>query len=174
MGSAAFLVAACHFLARSYEQALVRDGECHMTDVSEADRAEFRRQVAQRCLYGVDVNPTAVQLARLSLWLATLSADKPLTFLHHRLTVGDSLIAASRRFFHWMLEFPELYFDDRGEPHANPGFDAVIGNPPWDMLRADSGTARDAARHDNAAIRRFIRDSGIYRLQGGGHVNRYQ
>jgi hypothetical protein len=62
-------------LARSYEQALIRTGECHSGDVDDTDRAGFRRQVAQRCLYGVDVNPTAVQLARLPLWLATLAAD---------------------------------------------------------------------------------------------------
>src|SRR5262249_38097185 len=47
-----------------------------------------------RCLYGVDLNPMAVQVARLSLWLATLAADRPLTFLDHRLGVGDSLIGA--------------------------------------------------------------------------------
>ena len=58
-------------------------------------RAGFRRQIAQRCLYGVDLNPTAVQLARLSLWLATLAADKPLTFLDHHLMAGDSLLGAS-------------------------------------------------------------------------------
>ena len=44
----------------------------------------------------------------------------------------------------------------------NPGFDAVLGNPPWDVLRADSGE------------KPFFRSSGIYRHQGGGHINRYQ
>ena len=51
--------------------------------------------IAQRCLYGVDINPMAVQLGRLSLWLATLSADRPLTFLDHRLRAGNSLVGAS-------------------------------------------------------------------------------
>ena len=55
----------------------------------------LRREVAQRCLFGVDLNPTAVQLARLSLWLTTLAADKPLTFLDHRLIAGNSLVGAS-------------------------------------------------------------------------------
>src|SRR4029078_9493616 len=54
MGSAAFLVAACHYLGRAYEEALVRDGECHPEEVDDAARAVFRRQIAQRCLYGVD------------------------------------------------------------------------------------------------------------------------
>jgi hypothetical protein len=302
MGSAAFLVSACRYLAHAYEQAIVRDGDCQPDEIDERDRAGFRRQIAQHCLYGVDLNPTAVQLARLSLWLATLSADKPLTFLDHHLVIGDSVIGASlvdiarrppprgvrsmaklpaaslfddgdlepslahvvserkwlaetpddkldtvrekekrlerllradrwkrladlwcacwmwrdrttapqpavfcalhdliatgrstlpgpvadrllteaesiahtRRFFHWMLEFPELYFDNSGRALQNPGFDAVIGNPPWDMLRADSGDAREQNRPANALTRRFIRESGVYRFQGAGHTNRYQ
>ena len=60
-----------------------------------ADRAGFRRLVAQRCLFGVDLNPMAVHLARLSLWLTTLAAEKPLTFLDHHLLAGDSLVGAS-------------------------------------------------------------------------------
>ena len=95
MGSAAFLVSACRYLARAYERALVRDGAAAESDIDETDRAMFRRLVAQRCLFGVDLNPTAVQLARLSLWLATLSANKPLTFLDHHLLCGNSLIGAS-------------------------------------------------------------------------------
>ena len=95
MGSGAFLVAACRYLASAYEAALVRDGAVSGEDITEVDRAEFRRAVAQRCLYGVDINPMAVQLGRLSLWLATLSADRPLTFLDHRLRAGNSLVGAS-------------------------------------------------------------------------------
>ena len=95
MGSAAFLVSACRYLARAYERALVREDSADAADIDEADRALFRRLVAQRCLFGVDLNPTAVQLARLSLWLATLSANKPLTFLDHHLVCGNSLIGAS-------------------------------------------------------------------------------
>src|SRR5262249_49968320 len=85
MGSGAFLVAAGRYLAAAYEDALVARGECQPGDVDDAESTRFRRLVAERCLYGVDVNPMAVQLARLSLWLATLAADRPLTFLDHRL-----------------------------------------------------------------------------------------
>ena len=94
MGSGAFLVAACVFLADSCEQAMIRDGQWSAADVSVADRASLRRQVAERCLYGVDLNPTAVQLARVSLWLTTLAANRPLTFLDHHLAAGNSLIGA--------------------------------------------------------------------------------
>src|SRR5205823_484891 len=51
-----------------------------------------RRIVADRCLYGVDKNPMAVEMAKLSLWLITLAKGKPFTFLDHRLKHGDSLV----------------------------------------------------------------------------------
>jgi hypothetical protein len=90
MGSGAFLVAACRYLATAYEAALVREGVVSTFDVTETDRAAFRRTIAQRCLFGVDINPMAVQLARLSLWLATLAGERPLTFLDHHLRAGNS------------------------------------------------------------------------------------
>ena len=94
MGSGAFLVAACRYLAAAYESALVRSGGCHAGDLGPSERSAIRRAIAERCLYGVDRNPMAVQLGRLSLWLATLAADRPLSFLDHRLQVGDSLLGA--------------------------------------------------------------------------------
>jgi Eco57I restriction-modification methylase/N-6 DNA Methylase len=307
MGSGAFLVAACRYLATAYETALLRSGGCHASDIGEQERALVRRTIAERCLYGVDVNPMAVQVARLSLWLATLAADRPLTFLDHHLQTGDSLlgtwlatlaripgrgrassrrdfstlpmfdtepvrgvlqgalpvrfslesiandtvedvrvkeqalarlnrrdtglsrwkrvgdlwcahwladiderapaaafsalsdailsgsgalppalahrylqradeIARARRLFHWELEFPEVFFGRDGRRLENAGFHAVIGNPPWDMMRADAGSAesREHARTDIAPVLRFAHDSGIYTAQSKGQANRYQ
>jgi hypothetical protein len=310
MGSGAFLVAACRYLAGAYEAALIQTGGCQPSDLGDQDRAAIRRSIAERCLYGVDLNPMAVQLARLSLWLTTLAADRPLSFLDHRLAIGDSLlgawvaslgrppdrarrrpasarpelplfdepdfpgfhdalaaavpvrfslestpnntleevrakeralaamngrdgaltrwkriadlwcalwfqtadqavpaaafgalsdailtgggplpaptadsylrrseqIAAARRFFHWELEFPEAFFAADGSRLTSGGFDAVIGNPPWDMIRADAGARdlRGVARADVALLLRFTRDAGIYRAQSDGHANRYQ
>jgi uncharacterized protein (DUF433 family) len=57
-----------------------------------AELTVCRRLVAFHCLYGVDKNPLAVELARVSLWLATAASDHPLTFLNHRLVPGDSLL----------------------------------------------------------------------------------
>ena len=297
MGSGAFLVAACRYLASAYESALIADGGHSASDFDERDRAGFRRTVAQRCLFGVDINPMAVQLCRLSLWLATLARDRPLTFLDHHLRAGNSLAGASlddvlrppagrrsrsrsdrlplfdsdaadgelrhvvgarlslandpgdtiedvrskerllaslrrpgaplmtwkaiadlwcsewfttaaerctrvpytslvdellgrdaalprhvaqpfidratevagrEQFFHWPLEFPEAFHDPDGTASARPGFDAVIGNPPWDMLRGDRGTPADGA------LATFSRQSGVYSWQGDGHVNLYQ
>jgi hypothetical protein len=302
MGSGAFLVAACRYLASAYERALVREGVVSHADLSPRERAGFRRAIAQRCLYGVDRNPTAVQLARLSLWLATLAADRPLTFLDHRLCTGNSLVgatpedvlrqppgrtsrraalplfdtldlhpgmassvnarmtlaaqpddtaqivrdkeraltrlqgaagplarwraladawcagwfwpeddalpprawpdfaeavlgrtsalppavaerwrshvhdaAAQQRFFHWTLEFPEIFHAADGTPLERAGFDAVIGNPPWDALRADErGADRADARAEAKQLTTFTRASGCYRLQARGHANLYQ
>jgi hypothetical protein len=306
MGSGAFLVAACRFLAAAAEQRLIDEGRWHRGDITASERAALRRQIAQRCLFGVDLNPMAVQLARLSLWLATLAADKPLTFLDHHLISGDSLLGAdldavlrqpmgggrahrrpgalplfegldaapaleeavrtrsrialepddtpaavstkekalaalhgsrsqlqrwSRvldlwcsgwfwergeragtalfgelcdrilerrsllpdritrelldhvtavadryRFLHWPLAFPEVFYDSSGRPLPDAGFDAVVGNPPWDMVRGDSGegNVRADRRTDARRFSDFIRETGIYRVETRSHVNRYQ
>ncbi|MCX6550915.1 MAG: N-6 DNA methylase, partial [Acidobacteria bacterium] len=308
MGSGAFLVAACQYLAAAYEQALVRDRGLFAADVDESDRAGFRRLVAQRCLYGVDLNATAVQVARLSMWLTTLAEGRPLSFLDHHLVCGDSLVGASlddvarqppgaarratrrgglplfdedlggaalrialpmradlamtpddtadtvrrkerlladmvspstalgsvkqladlwcacwfwtsadtsrpgpaefgdlanairgrrsalpdhhvqtwlaesqrlakrHRFFHWTLEFPEVFFAADGAPSPQGGFDAILGNPPWEMLRGDTGNdvAREERRDLAGLLTRFVRQSGIYSACADGHVNQYQ
>ena len=86
-------------------------------------------------------------------------------------------IAAARRFFHWELEFPEVFFDATAAPAATPGFDAVIGNPPWDMIRADAGPADARGRvpvPTSGRLLRFTRDAGVYAAQSDGHANRYQ
>lgn len=298
MGSGAFLVGACEYLADACEAALIRDGQCHSHDVGPRERASLRRQIAERCLFGVDLNPMAVQLARLSLWLTTLASDRPLSFLDHHLRAGDSLlgtwlhcltrpprmrqrrevdlplfdvdrledslrdtvparfallqpsttlaevrakeqalarleradsplfkwkqiadlwcaswfaseladqsrsfpalcdvilarggalppgaarpllelsakVAAKHSFFHWELEFPEVYFDEAGRWRPGAGFDAIIGNPPWDMVRVDRDLG-DESRRDAANVVRFSRDAGVYRAQSDGHANRYQ
>lgn len=107
MGSGAFLVESCRFLADQVVTAWQRDNS-HPTGIekndSEAMIASARRLVAQRCLYGVDKNRFAVNLAKLSLWLITLSRDLPFTFLDHALRAGDSLVGLSRaqiEAFHW-------------------------------------------------------------------------
>jgi hypothetical protein len=293
MGSGAFLVAACGFLADCCEQAMIRDGHWR-SEASSADRASLRRQVAERCLYGVDLNPTAVQLARVSLWLTTLAANRPLTFLDHHLAAGNSLIgarlsdlsrpaasrsgrrlsalplfedqladdvsarvlpvrlrlsapsesieivkdkeramsaltsrdgplarwsaaadawcaaalwpgappsagivhewiaaatgaattlpsnqlqasltrargiAASHSAFHWELAFPEVFFDEAGQPASNAGFDAVIGNPPWAVLAASRGYRRHTTGHPNSY--QLFLDRALQLTRSGGRI----
>lgn len=300
MGSGAFLVAACRYLAGAYERALVEEGRASATDFDVDERANIRRLITERCLAGVDTNPVAVQLARLSLWLTSLARGKPLTFLDHRLRAGNSLIGASpddvlrvpdrrstsgsslplfadldlerrigqvtrpliemterrddsvrdvrakevawtrlagdqspigpwrvaanlwcaqwfgqsrpsrselraamdavlRRdstlplaplsawldharaiarelgFFHWPLEFPDVFYDTTGRPRARPGFDAVIGNPPWEMLRRDNDARRDGTREPEPRnLVSFLRESSLYPSCDRGQVNLYQ
>jgi hypothetical protein len=84
--------------------------------------------------------------------------------------------AAGQRFFHWELEFPEVFHGPDARRLEGSGFDAIIGNPPWEMLRGDSGdgVSRRRAAAAGSALTRFARGSGIYRLQGRGHANLYQ
>jgi len=112
-GSGAFLVQACRYLAARLLEAweaverehpgLVRitpEGELSQGLPEERlipkdpdERLTYAmRLVAQRCLYGVDINPLAVEMAKLSMWLLTLAKEKPFTFLDHNIRCGDSLL----------------------------------------------------------------------------------
>jgi Alw26I/Eco31I/Esp3I family type II restriction m6 adenine DNA methyltransferase len=259
MGSGHFLARATDFLA----EALATDPYIQppIGSTEESDLTYYRRRVVESCIYGVDLNPLAVELAKLTLWLTTMAKSKPLSFLNHHLRVGNSLIGArvvdldeipkakrkrtvdlsrapvqigqfewafnqklaillqsraliaqlptetlgdvhnkenwerdfdsnaerfrtladirastyfgndvrwdeyntlvenlpspqpvwekllqkkstkkalairqERHFFHWELEFPEVFYDEKGNRKANPGFDAVVGNPPYDVI----------------------------------------
>lgn len=268
MGSAHFLVEAVSFLAdriaahpttaprpalnNNGEPRLKNDGSQEPLLTQEAKLAYWKRRVVEACIYGVDLNPLAVELAKLSLWLKTVDRV-PLNFLDHHLRCGNSLLgtdlkslsglpkingngngngngaqmsfgftaaladalagaiadihaiesvptdthdAAKRkealwrdvtanrmpwfrqvgdlwmarwfgvdlklipyikatddrdgaatlraeyaatldplRCFHWELEFPDVFFNDDGTPKANPGFDAVVTNPPWERIK---------------------------------------
>jgi hypothetical protein len=114
MGSGAFLVQACRWLsdrlveAWSQVEALGKtvsvDGEVLDAGIakeplardSEARTVIARRLIAERCLYGVDLNPLAVELAKLSIWLVTLAKGRPFGFLDHNLRCGDSLLGIHR------------------------------------------------------------------------------
>ena len=109
MGSGAFLVEACRQLAEALIEAWRTHGAAPKLLPDEDEVIVARRLVAQKCLYGVDRNPVAVDLAKMSLWLATLARDHPLTFIDHALRHGDSLVGLSRRqieTFHWKGDVP--------------------------------------------------------------------
>ncbi|MGH9075162.1 MAG: N-6 DNA methylase, partial [Acidimicrobiales bacterium] len=89
MGSGAFLVQAARVLglAAARASAAGRDGRVTPAMVHQAER-----EVVRRCLYGVDLNPLAVVLAKVSLWLETLETGRPLSYLDAHLRCGDSLV----------------------------------------------------------------------------------
>ena len=104
MGSGAFLVEACRQLGDALVASWHAHGVAPKVPADEDETVFARRLVAQRCLYGVDRNPAAVDLAKLSLWLVTLAREHPLTFLDHALRHGDSLVGLTREqieAFHW-------------------------------------------------------------------------
>ncbi|MET7373439.1 Eco57I restriction-modification methylase domain-containing protein [Micromonospora arida] len=104
MGSAAFLVAAARYLAGHLIEAWSRKGNARalahqhldvgrVVDVDEDPLViEARRQIIEHCLYGADINPMAVEMAKLSLWLVSMDPQRPFTFLDDRLVAGDSLL----------------------------------------------------------------------------------
>jgi hypothetical protein len=119
MGSGAFLVEACRALGDELLAAWTREGALERIAPTDPKQAAHRgsgdpllrarRLVAQRCLYGVDKNPFAVELAKLSLWLVTLARDLPFTFVDHALRCGDSLVGLDFdqiRAFHWSRDAP--------------------------------------------------------------------
>jgi len=114
MGSGAFLVEACRQLGDSLVKAWHLHTCVPKLPPDEDEVLHARRLIAQRCLYGVDKNPMAVDLSKLALWLATLARDHPFTFLDHSLRCGDSLVGLTRdqiAAFHWQpkkqMEFLE-------------------------------------------------------------------
>lgn len=115
-GSGAFLVQACRYMSErlleAWEEAernhpgvpgITPEGDAsygspeeRLIPASPEERQTYAlRLVAQRCLYGVDKNPLAVEMAKLSLWLLTLAKDKPFEFLDHAIRCGDSLIGVT-------------------------------------------------------------------------------
>jgi hypothetical protein len=105
MGSGAFLVEACRQLADRLVDAW-HAHDCVPAIPPDSDELlHARRLVAHRCLYGVDRNAVAVDLAKLSLWLVTLARDHAFTFVDHALRCGDSLVGLTRDeivAFHWL------------------------------------------------------------------------
>jgi hypothetical protein len=95
LGSGAFLVEACRQLGDRLTAAWERHGSMPSLPEDEDALLHARRLIAQRCLYGVDRNAMAADLAKLSLWLTTLAKDHEFTFLDHAIRHGDALVGLS-------------------------------------------------------------------------------
>ncbi|MFC5828477.1 Eco57I restriction-modification methylase domain-containing protein [Nonomuraea insulae] len=102
MGSAAFLVAAARYLAGHLVEAWSRQDDPRAVAYLAADRTadadedpliiDARRTIIEHCLYGADINPMAVEMAKLSLWLVSMDPSRPFTFVDDRLVAGDALL----------------------------------------------------------------------------------
>ncbi len=142
MGSGAFLVQVCRYLSEKLVEAwenaeqhlpgkpqITPEGlpstgapdELLLPHDAEERLAIARRIVSERCLYGVDKNPVAVEMAKLSLWLITLNKNRPFTFLDHALRHGDSLLGVNlRQLTTWSMD------NTRGEYRQMSWFEPAI------------------------------------------------
>lgn len=109
-GSAHFLVGAARFLGPRLFQAYKREEGDDPPATFDSNRARSadmrrrweeegaawcRRRIVEKCLFGVDFNPAAVQLAQVSLWIESLAGDRPLSFFAHHVRNGNSLLGSS-------------------------------------------------------------------------------
>jgi len=109
MGSGAFLVETCRQLAERLVEAWNKHNSLPEIPLDEYPLLYARRLVAQRCLYGVDKNPFATNLAKLSLWLVTLAKEHSFTFLDHALKCGDSLVGLTRAEIGEFVKATDIY-----------------------------------------------------------------
>lgn len=122
-GSGAFLIAAYDYLKKELDEINDRIADLkgrtqELFDGDEMYDASLENEYLIKCLYGVDLNPESVEISKLSLWLRTLTKDKPLTNLDDNIKSGNSITE-----FDFQEEFSEVF--------AKGGFDVVIGNPPY-------------------------------------------
>lgn len=93
MGSGHFLIGVINHLA--LELATHPKAPAMTTGDTDTEIAYWRRRVVENCVYGVDINPMTVELAKVALWLHTVTKDEPLSFLDHHIRCGNSLIGAN-------------------------------------------------------------------------------
>lgn len=133
-GSAHFLLAAARRLADALAKARHPDG-----NPSPVDWRHALRDVVAHCIFGVDRNPMALELARTALWLEAHSADAPLTFIDHHLVCGDALLG--------LMDFSVM---KRGIP--DDAFKPLTGD--------DREACRTLAKANRAATKQLERDGG--------------
>ena len=103
VGSGAILVAAVRYLADKLVEARLNHGELTAREMATAaadptstdPHVQARRDVVVQCIYAVDRDPMAVEMAKLSLWLVTMAHGRPFTFLDHAIKCGDSLLGVT-------------------------------------------------------------------------------
>ncbi|HEU5457774.1 MAG TPA: DNA methyltransferase, partial [Terracidiphilus sp.] len=165
MGSAAFLVEACRQLGDALMRAWHAHNEVPQIPLDEDEALFAQRLVAQRCLYGLDKNQMAADLAKLSLWLATLAKDHPFTFLDHSLRHGDALVGLTRKqiaAFNWQPAAQQTFFEEKVRSvidRVSESRQRILNardNTPYKQLEQTLATA-----DDGLSIPRMIGDAGM-------------
>lgn len=158
-GSGAFLIAALRYLLREWHS-LQEVRRQVLKDITVSEDDALVREILRSNIYGVDINPAAVEIAQLALWLHTARSDRPLSSLDQTIRDGNSLIDSTFykgqvslslydaeekeriHTFDWKEKFPRVFDND--------GFDVVVGNPPYVKLQN--------FRRVHADMAEFIRD----------------
>lgn len=156
-GSGAFLFQAYDALEARYHEVVG-----HMEQLGRRGAKKLAEEIPafilQENLYGVDLSPEAVEITQLALWIRSASQGQLLAKLSDNIVHGNSLVhdpAVHASGFDWRERFPAVF--DREEP----GFDCVIGNPPWERIKLQereffSLPAPEIATSTNAAKRRKL------------------
>lgn len=157
-GSGAFLIAAYERLEDAYEE-VARQMRIagRLAEAAELTRA-YPDYILSDNLFGVDLSAEAVEITQLALWIRSARKGRALSDLSHNILQGNSLIrdpAVHPRPFDWRASFPQVFSSPAG------GFDAVIGNPPWERMKVQereffSLAAPAIASTANAADRRKL------------------
>jgi hypothetical protein len=147
-GSGAFLIQAYELLEYYYLVAVDHIRYHEKTDKSDSLRDSIPDWILQDNLHGVDLSPEAVEITQLALWIRSAHKGKSLADLSRNIVCGNSLIedsAAHPKALDWKKTFPGVF------TRENPGFDCVIGNPPWERMKLQEREFFDDARPDIAA-----------------------
>ena len=175
-GSGAFLITTLRYLLDEWKA--LRDLRRGLfNEVTREEEDVVIAEILSRSIYGVDINPSSVEIAKLALWLHTARGNRPLSSLDNHIVEGNSLIgpefykglaphSAEKRerinVFDWHEAFPEV-FDRNGG-----GFDTVVENPPYVKLQNFTKVHRDVsdflARRVNAGRRYFSTQAGSFDL----------
>ena len=174
MGSGAFLVQACRWFSERLMEAWERaeaDGKAVTVDgevmdvlgtaeplptAPEERLVAARRLIAERCIYGVDVNPMAVELAKLSIWLVTLAKGRPFGFLDHNLRAGDSLLG-----IHDLKQLRYLEMDPKAQGSGRKLFAQAIDQAVDEAIELRSRLRRRVIRdiHDVEVMAKLDREA---------------
>lgn len=162
-GSGAFLVAAFKYLKEEYKTVNTRLNE--LGETGDLVSKDLNDDILNRNLFGVDINAESVEIARLSLWLATAEKGKKLTSLKNNIKQGNSVIhhkSTDKNAFNWDMQG----FTD---------FDVVLGNPPYVRQERLSDIKPYLEKHYQtyhgvADLYTYFFELGLKILRKGGHL----
>ncbi|MGA2440613.1 MAG: DNA methyltransferase, partial [Tepidisphaeraceae bacterium] len=154
-GSGAFLIQAYELLLEKYEM-IVDHLSYHTNQPTSTWSSAIPEMILAENLHGVDLSPQAVEITQLALWIRSARKGRRLDDLTHNIICRNSLVgdkAVDERAMNWKQEFPNIF------ARKSPGFDVVIGNPPWERMKLQEReffalSAPEIASAVNAADRR--------------------